>query len=247
MKNRKHLFLFSLFICFSGTLTAEENAEEEALVDLSFSVFPLEPANWEGIHYSPSGEPASELVELFFNPHERSLLHDYKGPSPLRFFRTSTNEEGEIIYQTVAAVVLTPGKRKNPLIFFFEPEEKSGPYSISVMENSPKTFPDESLVFFNTMNIPFQGVLGTERFTLAPGVSEPIPVKKFFREPAPIALAIEHDNDIHLVLRNKIRFSPERKTLLILRKPRNPKSLRIRTQRLTEYTGDRGSDEDPGT
>ena len=55
--------------------------------EITFSVFPLDRADWEGILYSPDGDPASGVEPLEFNSRERSIAYTYKGPLPLRFFR----------------------------------------------------------------------------------------------------------------------------------------------------------------
>jgi len=223
-----------------------QNGAEEKVLDVDFSVFPLESSNWEGILYAPDGDPKKGTQELRFNPHQRTLGFSYRGPAPIRFYREVINEEGLTDFEIVGQVAPGTGVLRDDLILFFSPEKEDGPYDISFMFDSPKAFPDESLVFFNSMNITFEGILGDKRFTLKPGASAPLDVSAFFDAPTPIMLVLEHDNDYHRVLKNKVRFSPERRTLMILRSPKNPDSLRIRTQRLTEYTGPRGSTEEPG-
>ena len=245
MKKYNLLFFLALLIAPTTLLSAQADPDA-ALVEISFSVFPLEPGNWEGIFFAPSGVPEEKITELRFNPHERSIKYQYKGPPPLRFFRKSTDPEGNDTFQTIAVLPLAPEKYPNPVILFFEPKKPQESYALSVMVDSKENFPDESIVFFNTMNITFHGILGKNRITLPPGLSSPISVTPFFSEAAPILLAIEQDNDFLPVLRNKIRFAPERKTIMILRKPQNPNSLRIRTQRLTEFTGNRSTGNETG-
>lgn len=226
----------------------DETKEEEApTLKLTFSVFPLDSGNWTGIFFAPKGEPSKEIKEVFFNRSERSITYEYKGPSPLVFFRTTQNEEGETLYQPVASVSFPPEPTKQNVILFFEPqkEKKDGPYDVSVMPDQGTEFPKHSIVFFNTMDVPFIGMLAEHRLMLPPGTSEVFDVSGFLSKDVPIILAIRNDEDLHLVARNQIRFSPERRTLMILRPPKRKGSLRIRTQRLTEFTGKRGEDEPP--
>ncbi len=238
MKKFDHVMFIKFFLLICSLAFAQAGAKTFTS-EIYFSVFPLASGNWQGIYFAPRGNPDDQKVELRFNPHERSVKYKYQGESPLVFFRTSTDSEGNIQYHVVYTLNLEPKKYENQFILFFEPNNDGSSFTVSVMVDSEETFPDESLVFFNTMNITFRGVLGDQQLTLSPGLSKPISTTKFLDQPAPIILAIEQDNDIHLVLRNQLRFSPERRTILILRKPANPNSLRIRTQRLTEFTGNR--------
>lgn len=243
MKNFKLFLRLTLIIFVYISVSAQET---EPQAKLFFSVFPLEPGNWRGIYYSPSGEPENDIKEIKFNPHERSVLYKYEGPSPIRFFRKKTVTEDQILFSIVAEAVVSPTTHNAPYIYFFQPGSDGGLYDISIMENSPQQFPDESLVFYNTMNITFHGLIGEDPIMIAPGASAPFSIKEFFQDPTPIVIAIEQDNEFHFVLRNRIRFAPERKTILILRPPKSKTSFRIRTQRLTEFTGDRGTHDDPG-
>lgn len=242
-----NLILFlSAFAALSGHT---QSGGEQQTLRINFSVFPLESSNWEGILYAPNGDPNQGTEELHFNPHQRTVGFSYNGPTSLRFYREVVLEEGLKGFEVVAEVSLGNRGIKGDLILFFSPVKKDqndGPYEVSYMFDSPSSFPDDSLVFFNSMNVTFEGILGKKRITLAPGASKPIDVSDYFDEPTPIMLVLEHNDDVHRVLKNKIRFTSDRRTLYILRKPNSPNSLRIRTQRLTEYTGPRGSSDEPG-
>jgi hypothetical protein len=214
-----------------------------------FSVFPLDRANWEGIRFAPDGDPASGTETLAFNPRERSIDYTYKGPLPIRFFRAVPGPEGETLFQPVGAVGNLPravDDEGGRIILFFEQggENADGPYTVHSMLDNAERFPNESIVFFNTMDVTFLGILGDNRIQLPPGASAPVNVGGYFDTPVPIAMAIRDNDDLHLVVRNKILFSPQRRTLMILRPPRNARSLRIRTQRLTEFTGERATGEE---
>jgi len=223
-----------------------QDTNEQRVLKVDFSVFPLEPSDWKGILYAPSGDPTKRTEELRFNPHERTLGFRYNGPSPLRFYREFIDEEGTKTYQSVGQVNPGAGAFRDTMILFFQPESESSSYKVHYMFDSPSNFPDEALVFFNTTDATFEGILGDNRISLKPGASDPIDVREYFDEPAPIGLVIQQGDKLHKVLMNKIRFSPDRRTLMILRKPSSPTSKRIRTQRLTEYTGPRNDPDDPG-
>ena len=156
--------------------------------------------------------------------------------------------EGKLIYRPVSQVA--PDTEAKSHIFFFSPnKEPAEGYEVFTMVDSRETYPNESIVFFNTTRATFKGILGEERITLSPGASRPIKVDNWFESPAPIALVVDDGEEkLHKVLMNKLRFAPDRRTLMILRPPARPGSLRLRAQRLTEYTGPLASgDEDSGT
>lgn len=234
----KIIKLFSFLTVF--VFWTESSAEPvQNKIDVYFSVFPLDSANWRGIYFSPAGNPLDDRALLFFNPSERSPYLKYSGPPNLHFFRMVQNSEGEKTPMIIATVNLHSLENNSRLILFFDPNDDSDTFQISVMRDTPEHFPDESIVFFNTMNIPFIGILNNTKIHLNPGLSIPISVSDFLNTNVPIVLAIRDNEDIHLVAKNNMRFSENRRTLMLLRPPRREGSLRIRTQRLTEFTGDR--------
>ena len=255
MKRKLTIFTFLLTV-LAGNVDAQDaalptvsegDAKDFPTVRFDFSVFPLEPADWNGILYAPNGDPLDGVEPLRFNPHERSLGFAYSGPTPFRVFRRSVTPEGEETYQIVGQVDLKPTKEDLILFFSKSPNANDkGPYRIQFMVDSNYSFPENSIVFFNSTGATFYGILGEQRITLEPGSSKPTDVSDYFDSPAPIALVIRDGDKIHKVHVNKIRFSPERRTLMILRPPASQSSMRIRTQRLTEYLGGSSSSEDPG-
>ena len=232
-------------MCLLSLVHAQAEPPAENLT-VSFSIFPLNAGDWSKIVFAPDGNVQNGVEPLIFNRLERSFNFDYDGPHPLVFYKERTNEEGLLYFEPFASPTLPPGTWEHPVILFFEFEEKGkGPTTIKVMMDSDETFPDESLVIFNTMPFPLRGALGEAPIEIPPGLSKPIEVSQFFGSQIPIIMALEHEGDLHLVLRNKMSFFPERRTLLILRKPSRPSSLRIRTQRLTEMTKDQREEELP--
>ena len=231
--------IFQLWIFFAaGTLLSAQEAP--STVRINFSVFPLGPGDWSGLYYSPVGDPRSSVEEIFFNPHERTMGYRYSGPAEMHFYREWVDAEGALAYRTIATADLLPTNEDR--ILFFQPSpEQTKRFKVDVMIETPDSFPDQSIVFYNTTNVPFFGKLGSQHVELRPGISDPIDVSPYFEEPAPIALVVNDGKKLRKVLMNKLRFSPQRRTLFILRPPKEAGSLRIRSQRLTEFTGPRES------
>jgi hypothetical protein len=102
------------------------------------------------------------------------------------------------------------------------------------MEDGEAGFPNESLVFFNTTNVTFHGVLGRQTMTVPPGISGPFDLTQYFDSPVPIGLVVRDGDESHDVLLNRMRFYPGRRTVALLLLPKDPNSKRIRLRRLTE-------------
>lgn len=247
---RIHFLKLSLLLLIGAALPLFAAAnEDESIINVEFSVFPLEPAEWKGILYSPTGDLSNPNEALKFNPHERTLGFRYNGPTPIRFFRKTKSPEGEVLYQMVAQV--SPEKARGNFIFFFNPRDRSerkseGPYDVFQMEDTKESFPKDSIVFFNATNATFEGIFNDQAIRLQPGVSKPIQVGHLTDKPTPIGLIVRDGDKMHKVLANKLRFSEDRRTLMILRSPNKATSMRIRLQRLTEYMGNRSNADDPG-
>jgi len=243
MKMHKWIWLLLPGVPLFGQTAPTSENEPPPIVEVIFSVFPLENGNWEGIHFAPEGTPDKGIQEITFNRSERSIKYEYKGPLPLIFFRTEPDDNGNILYRPVGRLDAEPEPAKQEYILFFEPADEQGSHRISKMNAEEQSFPEHSIVFFNTMDVSFIGVLAENRMVIPPGTSPPLDVSGLLDTDVPIALAIRHNEGLHLVARNSIRFARERKTLMILRPPRREGSLRIRTQRLTEFTGELAADE----
>ena len=229
--------------------TLSKANEYESVINVEFSVFPLEPAEWKGILYSPTGDLSNPNAALKFNPHERTLGFRYNGPTPISFFRKTKSPEGEVLYQMVAQV--RPDKSKGKFIFFFNPSDRStsksnGPYDVFQMEDTNKSFPKDSVVFFNATNSTFEGIFNEQLIRIKPGVSKPILVGHLTDKSTPIGLVVREGEKMHKILANNFRFYADRRTLMILRSPSKKTSMRIRLQRLTEYMGNRSDAIDPG-
>ena len=247
---RLHFLGLSLLLIIAVALPPLAKAQEyESVINVEFSVFPLEPAEWKGILYSPTGDLSNPNTALKFNPHERTLGFRYNGLAPISFFRKTKSPEGEVLYQMVAQV--RPDKSKGKFIFFFNPSDRStskskGPYDVFQMEDTNESFPKDSVVFFNATNRTFEGIFDEQLIRIKPGVSKPILVGHLTDKPTPIGLVVREGEKMHKILANNFRFYADRRTLMILRSPNKKTSMRVRLQRLTEYMGNRSDINDPG-
>ncbi len=247
---RSYFLKLSLLLLIVAALPLfAEEMEDESIINVEFSVFPLEPAEWKGISYSPTGDLSNPKEALRFNPHERTLGFRYNGPTPIRFFRKTKSPEGEVLYKMVAQV--SPEKTRGNFIFFFNPRDRSerkseGPYDVFQMEDTKESFPKDSIVFFNATSATFEGIFNEQLIRIRPGVSKPIPVGHLTDKPTPIGLVVREGEKMHKILANNLRFYADRRTLMILRSPKKATSMRIRLQRLTEYMGNRSDANDPG-
>lgn len=226
---------FLLWLSLFHKDSSAETATEE--IQVVFSVLPLNKGDWENIFYAPRGNIEREAVPLKFNPLERSQAYSYQGSPDLIFYIQYRSAEGEAYYKAIGQIALNHDITQTLILVEQTQEpETQRTCKLHLVPDDPLRFPSESLVFFNTLPVTFHGVLGQQAITLRPGLNTALDVSPYFQEPAPIGLVVQDGDRKRKVLVTQIKFDPQRRTLLILRKPSRPGSFRIQTQRLTEYS-----------
>ncbi len=216
------------FLVLSLALVPFSGAEE---ADLHFSIFPLKRGDWTGIYYAPTGNP-EKLVELHFNPQERSRDYPYQGPSPLRLYRKQNLADSSIHLRNVAQIDLPPSQNK--LILLFSPRRSPEFAKIFIIADDAEHYPPNSLLLINTLNRTVTGNLASEQVELASGGTHSVDLSTFPNQYIPISLGIMEKDAFYPVVQNQWFVSPGRRNLLILHPPTRPNSLRIRTQRISE-------------
>ena len=232
----QYRILSAALVAFAAVPVAGQTGADSPALSVEISVLPLGSHEWQGIYYAPSGDPSRGCEELFFNPHERSVYSGYQGPAPVQFFRQVPTEKGGFRYMPVGS--FDPPDARGRYILLFEPSSPApgSEFHVFGMGDSQRSFPGNSLVFFNSTGAELHGIFGDQRIVLPAGASAPLDVSGYFDRPAPIGFAVMDGDEVHKVLQNRIAFEPDRRTLMILRAPKEGRR-RLRTVRLTEYLG----------
>ncbi len=259
MKNIIHkiceLRLFVFCLCFSGIgpVVANESSEGNETVTTEVAFFPLGGASWRGLYFTPENENLSEIKEIRFNALSRTEYMPYSGPAKLSIFTKGRCEEGRETFVSIGSVRLDKSAARQILLVEESSSSLAEMHPEYVLElpgnlenhlrafvfvDSLQTFPVNSVVFFNTMGAEFFGIFGEERISLKPGLNRPVDINRHTDTNIRVGLAVHDGERNRRVLDSSYRFSPERRTLIVLRRPENNGSYRIRAQRLTEYLGE---------
>lgn len=229
-----------LMLLCAASLAAQdgEDLDEEELLEFDFKVYAVDRNPIEGLHYDLEGQ----AVPIEFKKKRRSDPYHYKGPKLVTFFKQDVNEEGEPVRVPIASVAMTPGNRE-PLFFFLpvtKPNENGPKYSVSVIDDSTRAFPYGSVMIFNASGAELAGKVGDRQLMLPYGPTEPMPMSRLResrRDPwINFFFAAEvAEDEYELVFRNAILFRDDGRTILVLRPPRRPRSIKIYTYLLEEF------------
>jgi hypothetical protein len=249
---KRILAKIAIFFVFVSPLSHLAMANDAETISTEIAFFPLDGGSWAGLYFMPRGERSGDLSPIRFNPLARSPYSSYSGPIEFSIYARAVDQDGVERILPISTINLHPTAARQMLLI-----EENGRLLSDVFPNveftfqrgpnrelksfvfvdSPQTFPPESIVFFNTMPATFYGVLGNRRITLEPGLSQPIILTELLGRDLRMGLAL-HDGDRNRrVLDSNFRFGDNRRTLFILRPPAREGSLRLRSQRLTEYLG----------
>lgn len=221
-----------------GLLNSVQGQATSEIVKTNFRVFPVLTGEWEGIFYRPQAE--KEMEEIFFRPRNRSLeSYEYSGSPQLNFYREDgLNEDGEMQYRKVAQASVTGSEI---LVFFTQSKaegEDTMEFSTLAIDDSPGGLPSDSVSFINLTKVPFVCRFMDKDMMLQPGQSAPVSVKEKLAEEVFIGLAITNENSHRVVLKNRWRFHPGNRHLILLLPPQVLGSFRIRAYRISEFVGE---------
>lgn len=229
----------SILFLTVALLTSTHGQESSEIVKTTFRVFPILAGEWEGIFYRPQAE--EEMEEIFFRARNRSLdSYEYSGPPELSFYREDgLNEDGEMQYRVVAQAKVTGSE----LLVFFTKSKAAGEdaleFSTLAIDDSPGGLPSDSVSFINLTTVPFACRFMDKDMMLQPGQNPPVSVKEKLAEDVFIGLAITNEKSHRVVLKNRWRFHPGNRHLILLLPPQVPGSFRIRAYRISEFVGEK--------
>lgn len=203
-----------------------------------FKVFALERRTIDGLFYDVGGV----ATPLEFKKKRRSDTYEYKGPELMVFFRMGVDTEGEPIRIPVGSVTVPSGVSE-PLFFFIptkDSTEERPVYRISWIDDSLSAFPYGEVMVFNASGVELAAKIGEDQLMMAYGPSKKWPVQELVRSSrdpwVSLFFAAEvRPDEYELVYRNTVQFAENSRTIVILRPPRRPRSIKIETYLLEDY------------
>ena len=250
-KPRRRLKLIITFLAWAIPISLLSQ-NRDSLLNISFRLLSIGKANWNNICYIKNNVAATdstaELQELLFNYLDRSVdFYDYKGSNPLIFYRIENKHAtGKVILKPIASVYITPNITK-PLLFFSNAgihfknvsltnTDISNPeFDIIATADSATAFPKGHVMFLNTLGFPLYSKFGDDKTTFQPGITKPISVAKHFNKEIFVGMILKRDGLTKVVLKNRWRFLPDYRYIILIKPPKRKDSWRIRVLQIAEY------------
>ncbi len=223
-------------LSFSTILAGATALSADTERAVTFTVFGETGHDWSGLYYSPDGESFEELPFVRYTrsaPQRATITGDR-----IRIHRRDLAADGTSLYAVAGEAVIDAGLDR-VLLFFFA--ERGGPrregrarFRIMAMDDSVIALPRDHLVFFNATGVQLFGALDREELTLNQGQSRALDLRGLFGREVPVGLVVRSGETFERVLVNRLRFSPDRRTVILLLPPRREGSYRIQAVRLSE-------------
>jgi len=212
------VYIFSLPLIFLLSVLSG-NEVEEIEMDLSFfSPFRPHPKN---LYFQAHGK----MIEI---PFPRSIGGDYlsyKGPNPLPIYKKSEDSSLDFPYEVVNTVYLDDSMTKPMLLFYQMENQETKGFNILAIESDPRRFPTGSLYVVNLTTIPMQGMIGSMRSMIRPGVTGPFNIENdgTFR----MGLAFEFKDRIYPAFLNTVTVDNTTRQWVFIAPPKRPTSHRV--------------------
>jgi hypothetical protein len=239
------------FAFFISLLPGAAGQTNEPIQKVSFTVFAVERVLPQAIFYEASPD---EFVQLTFSARNRSRRFTYEGGSPLNFYgeRPVFGDDGSLIRPEPVASIALDQLYEETLLFFWQeertPNNRNPRFRLFPMDDSEAAFPFGTFRLFNACGAPLVGQIGRERLRITTEVTEPFNVRRQLnnQQRVNMAFAIQIRDDFEMVYANQLQLSEEGRTIIVLRPPRRPGSIRVSAYMISQLPGANESEETDG-
>lgn len=227
MKRIPWLALMILFL-----LPSVAKTKDPEHVELTLRFFPIHRQVLDGYYLQSS---PGVFEEIRFRPRSRSDEYEYTGTGYVTVHTRILNPETQTyLYPVEFGFTATEVPSSDILIMVLPPEfvplkdeEEQGWFTI-LLPDDPEFFKPSQLLVLNATGFPLDGVVDTSTMTL--GFGERRLIDKNKRDPwVKVSFGIRLENGHELVYGNRLRFTQDRRSILVLRPPRRPRSIKIDT------------------
>lgn len=219
-----------------------QRAASDTIVTVEFSVFGVGLDSFEDLLFF-DGE---KYVELHFNKTSRSTeVYAYRGPQVIRIVTPNPAYPGpsndEPMYLEVTQVSAVTSIQNALLVFAADKQNRQvakekRKYRAFLIDDSPTSFPANSITIINATSVDLYGQVANERFQFPTNSTKLISYENFARddEAVPIAFAFDAPDGPMLTMSNTIPLPRDRRVVLILMNPRREGSIRINLRSLID-------------
>ena len=229
--------IFLIFVSVWPGLGLAAQPAAEPSRSIEFWAYRVGNGNWRDIKFE-SGD--GEVATLRLGKYIKGPIHDYQGPSQLKFFReisapTATIPQN-LARRTIARVVIPSGLDEGILVFT---ANKVNPgsgreFQVYLIDAGPRDFPANSLRVFNATEVRLAGKVGRETLYFGAGASRAFNLSPFMAEGIPVAFLVETRQGSRFVYEKDLQYKENRRVILLLEPPRRRGSYKIRATSLIE-------------
>jgi len=225
------LALLAITSSFATTSTAQ-SLPKEGSFNYRFSVYCLKPLDREGLYFR---DASGQYTELELKLKSRSEVYEvkilYESPS-LRFYRRQGTDNGDESMLLVAERQVQAGIGRCLLAFYktrppgIKQEGDFPEFRVVEMNDSKSVFPNGSIRLLNTTGVNVIGNINGNRFELGQDESSQ-PFRGLSSAKAQVSIAARGKEKYHLLYKNVIPVSEDRRSLLIISPPAREGSLKV--------------------
>jgi hypothetical protein len=228
------LHLLALFVITSSFATAStaQGLSNEGSFSYRFSVYCLKPLDREGLYFRDASGQYTELkLKLKSRSEEYEAKILYESPS-LKFYRKQETVKGDESMLLVAEQQIQSGTGRFLLAFCrmrptgIKQEGGFPEFHVVEMNDSKSVFPNGSIRLLNTTGVNVIGNINGNRFDLGPDESSQ-PFSGLSSAKAQVSIAARGKQKYHLLYKNLIPTSEDRRSLLIISPPARAGSLKV--------------------
>lgn len=228
----------AFFLLSTAVLIGDPSSEESA-IEIEFSAIAVE-RTYPFPLYFESSEGVFEEIDL--HPRRRSSKYTFEGSGYVSFYRElpRPNEETGVLElpNPIAKVSVKELHEETLFIFWNRPSQgrDSTSHEVLVMDDSKQGFPFGHFVIVNTCGANLLGRIGNTRQRIGSTVTEPFSVRDMVNRNNRIelAFAVPIGDELELVYANDLELSRDARTIIVLRPPRRPGSVRITAHSISE-------------
>ena len=178
---------------------------------------------------------------LKFRKNRRSAALEYRSANPIIFFREVLHpsvEGSPSIERVPVAQIQVPNGLREALFFFValpEKDRKGGrEYLIYAMDDSLAAFPVDSMVICNLTGTELIGKIGETAATFQVGASRAYDFGRY-KKGLPVLFAVETKTGLRPVFMNRLKYSENKRVILLFEPPQKVGSLRVVAKRIVQF------------
>ena len=233
---RRYLIALLALALSSFSLHAQRPGEAPPERNLKVRFYAYGSGSFAGIHFAPKPGDSEELI---LYPGSATETFDYRGPPTLQLFRETVRPGMPPLRSPIGEVPIADGLRE-VFVLVVKLAGSEDTYRLFACDDSLGGLPENHLAFLNLTGANLEGLVGETPVELSAGLSEPFSVEPYFGQRAVlVGLTVRYEDTHRIVLENRTRFYPGRRTLVVLLPPEKEGSFDVVAFKIQDIVGAR--------